>query len=322
MSTASLAHLHAGAERLVGSLGMATHDLHLVPHETHGYVNELFDLTGPDGRWLLKQYRWPWPSEPPTDRAGVELSVTKWAAATGLPVGRILAAERSLALIEVVDGAPLGDSTAWRTADLAPLGAGLRRWHCASPPSDVLAAVADRPTWDAWMRTARDRVLSIIDDRRAARKVAALFEGLADARPGSLAIIHHDLHPWNVLSGGDGTIRVIDWEMARRGDPHWDLATFCVLWRDPIDPSPLSGFLRGYGDESFDHDRLVAMAAAVGLWMVGESAAGDSSAPEAACFGRAVLARIRSQTIADAVLEYRPDLARERHDLHAEAGPK
>jgi hypothetical protein len=40
----------------------------------------------------------------------------------------------------------------------------------------------------------------------------------------SIALIHGDLKEDNVLLSADGHVRIVDWEMARLGDPAWDLA--------------------------------------------------------------------------------------------------
>jgi aminoglycoside phosphotransferase (APT) family kinase protein len=55
---------------------------------------------------------------------------------------------------------------------------------------------------------------------------AELIAGLRRARAAwrSPALIHGDCKLDNVILADDGTIRLIDWEMARLGDPAWDLA--------------------------------------------------------------------------------------------------
>lgn len=65
--------------------------------------------------------------------------------------------------------------------------------------ADVLAQIVARPELIAGLRRAR-----------------------AAWRP--VGLIHGDCKLDNVIIGDDGSIRLIDWEMARLGDPAWDLA--------------------------------------------------------------------------------------------------
>jgi aminoglycoside phosphotransferase (APT) family kinase protein len=65
--------------------------------------------------------------------------------------------------------------------------------------ADVLAQILNRPDLVAGLRRAR-----------------------AAWRP--VGLIHGDCKLDNVIIADDGTIRLIDWEMARLGDPAWDLA--------------------------------------------------------------------------------------------------
>lgn len=63
---------------------------------------------------------------------------------------------------------------------------------------------------------------------REAAADATLVAGLRAARAlwRPMALVHADLKHDNVLlDPGDGRVRVLDWEMARLGDPAWDLAT-------------------------------------------------------------------------------------------------
>lgn len=55
---------------------------------------------------------------------------------------------------------------------------------------------------------------------------AAAVEGLHRARMTwrPMCLVHGDLKHDNVLLVDDGSVRIIDWEMARIGDPAWDLA--------------------------------------------------------------------------------------------------
>jgi aminoglycoside phosphotransferase (APT) family kinase protein len=55
-------------------------------------------------------------------------------------------------------------------------------------------------------------------------------DGLPDAPLPGDRVLHLDLHPLNVIVGGDGPV-VIDWTNARRGDPALDLADVWVTFR-------------------------------------------------------------------------------------------
>lgn len=54
----------------------------------------------------------------------------------------------------------------------------------------------------------------------------ALVQGLRRARGAwrALTLVHGDLKHDNLLQAADGSFALIDWEMARLGDPAWDLA--------------------------------------------------------------------------------------------------
>jgi hypothetical protein len=47
------------------------------------------------------------------------------------------------------------------------------------------------------------------------------------------ALLHGDLHPWNVTAGGDGAIRVFDWSDAAIAHPFLDLAVYVTRSADP-----------------------------------------------------------------------------------------
>jgi len=81
-------------------------------------------------------------------------------------------------------------------------------------------------------------------------------------------LVHGDYKPDNVvLEEGDRprVAGVIDWEMARVGDPLTDLGFVCLFWRDPDDPTPSVSDL---AEEYPDHDVLEQLRRMneVGFW--------------------------------------------------------
>lgn len=73
---------------------------------------------------------------------------------------------------------------------------------------------------DLWSNSLVADVLAQIVSR--SDLVAGLRRARAAWRP--VGLIHGDCKLDNVIIGDDGAIRLIDWEMARLGDPAWDLA--------------------------------------------------------------------------------------------------
>lgn len=142
---------------------------------------------------------------------------------------------------------------AWRglVAALVPPLAGLHRAtrHLARPGADVPAGLEPSEPWalrlmdgdaapELWAAPVLHGLL------REAAADAGLVAGLRAARAAwrPIALIHADLKHDNVLvetASGAARVRVLDWEMARVGDPAWDLAglaTRLLMARGPDAP--------------------------------------------------------------------------------------
>jgi len=130
-------------------------------------------------------------------------------------------------------GADLDD--AWRglVAALVPPLAGLHRAtrHLARPGAAVPEGLEPAPPWalrlmdgDAAPELWASPVLGSL--LREAAADATLVAGIRAARAAwrPMALVHADLKHDNVLVDAGSGVRVVDWEMARVGDPAWDLA--------------------------------------------------------------------------------------------------
>jgi Ser/Thr protein kinase RdoA (MazF antagonist) len=133
----------------------------------------------------------------------------------------------------------------------AQAGAILRTFHGAGPPRaepsivDWLAARGE-----AWLSVARD----VIDSRRRAT-VRAHLCALDNLSPIPAVPCHLDLTPRNLLYGGDGTVRLIDFEHARYDLAARDLVRLANrVW--PGRPDLADAFVHSYGPLT-DLDREV-----------------------------------------------------------------
>lgn len=171
---------------------------------------------------------WPWNDDPPAE---IDDEIISTAAVPGGPVAPGLGAEPGSAT--TASGADQWDELV--DALVPPLAAFHRATrHLARPGAEVPDAFTTAPPWglclmdgdaapELWASPTTGPLL-----RRGAADpdfVAGLRAARHLWRP--LTLIHADLKPDNVLRlAGRGTpeIRAIDWEMARLGDPAWDLA--------------------------------------------------------------------------------------------------
>lgn len=144
--------------------------------------------------------------------------------------------------IDQVGGGALSVEQAWRELTTTLLPA-LARFHRATrslarPGSDCPEALRSEVPWglrlmdgdappELWAVPALAALL------RAAAADPCLVTQLRAARAlwRPMAIVHCDLKHDNVIVEDDGgglRVRVLDWEMARLGDPAWDLATLAA----------------------------------------------------------------------------------------------
>jgi thiamine kinase-like enzyme len=134
------------------------------------------------------------------------------------------------------------------------------------------------------------RFPSILPLLRKAAARPALVRGLRRARGAwrELALIHGDLKHDNLLRDGAGHYALIDWEMARIGDPAWDLAGLLLR---PL----LSPHVQGFDDG--------ARRAALAL-LRSYSHAGEASKPALAqrlvlyCGAWLVMSLLQSESVA------------------------
>ncbi len=82
---------------------------------------------------------------------------------------------------------------------------------------------------------------------------AAIRAGAARLRERSLVFCHGDAHPRNCIVAPDGTLLLIDWELAMFGDPMYDLAV--AVHRSRLTDSARDDFLAAYAPEAPAPDR-------------------------------------------------------------------
>jgi Ser/Thr protein kinase RdoA (MazF antagonist) len=290
-----------------------------------GYVNALYLVTAGADRWVAKLYQWPWDSEPPPDRPGVEQRSSLAAGELGVRVPRLLAVSgpsvgdgddvAEAALFEFVDGAVLAEVVGSAgTAAMETVGRMLHQLHHGGARATGWPGDPTATNWAGWLRTTADASVAMLAPGLPAAALAstrARFDELVSAlipsgSAGRVGPIHHDAHPWNVLVPVAGSPYLVDWEMARWGDPVFDVATFLLLWKREL-PGALTGALaRGYGP--VDRHRLLQMGAFVAVWMAAEAADGDYSAPYVVDLGRQLLSVEGDRSWVDALARLRPDL--------------
>lgn len=89
---------------------------------------------------------------------------------------------------------------------------GFLRWHIRYTTEQV-----EPRTWDQYG--------SVLGALNFPRGVMSRFSDLLPSlTPRPFSLLHGDLHPGNIVVGQDGSLDVIDWELAMMGDPLHDLA--------------------------------------------------------------------------------------------------
>lgn len=130
--------------------------------------------------------------------------------------------------------------------------------------------VGDADPWPSWWRT-DTTLVQAVDLLRRFHEAAASFEQV-DARwrfqgsPGSEAtIVHGDWAPYNVVWRDGSIVGVIDWDLARPGDPLDDLAFAAWQWAPLHHPGMLNGGELGRWDDSERERRLRLVLDTYGL---------------------------------------------------------
>jgi aminoglycoside phosphotransferase (APT) family kinase protein len=121
-----------------------------------------------------------------------------------------------------------GASRATQRADLERAAGWLRAFHdaTATPPASLDSGALDIARLGD--RFARAFGREEPEERMFRRLDAGVRDSLDPILP--VVIEHRDFGPWNVLVDGDGTISVIDWEVAGEGPPLVDLVYFVAHW--------------------------------------------------------------------------------------------
>ena len=106
------------------------------------------------------------------------------------------------------------------------------------------------------------RWLALAHEAGSDAEAVSLLDGLGAAAAAGPApssppvLVHTDLNAGNLLVTGDGSVRLLDWEAARRGPAAWDLAhalaPTTTLWdatsARTLTAEQVRGFLRAYED--------------------------------------------------------------------------
>ncbi len=131
--------------------------------------------------------------------------------------------------------------------------------------------VGDDDPWPDWWRDDDILVQAIVLLRRFHEAVAT-FEPPADARwrfagsgdPGA-TIVHGDWAPYNVVWRDGAIVGVIDWDLARPGDPLDDLAFAAWLWAPLHHPAMIARGEFGPWEDAERERRLRLLADTYGL---------------------------------------------------------
>jgi hypothetical protein len=131
--------------------------------------------------------------------------------------------------------------------------------------------VGDADPWPAWWRD-DDTLVQAIGLLRRFHEVVAGFAPPSDARwrvrgtgePGD-PIVHGDWAPYNVVWRDGVVVGVIDWDLARPGDPLDDLAFAAWLWAPLHHPGMLAGGEFGSWSDGEREQRLRLVVDTYGL---------------------------------------------------------
>jgi aminoglycoside phosphotransferase (APT) family kinase protein len=177
----------------------------------------------------------------------IEADVVRAAAAAGVPVPELLAAERqpdgaAFMVLEAIEGETIARKIL-RDDDYRPargnlvgdVGRALASIHAIEPASlPKLVEIDDQVAY----------YTDALDTLGQPHPVLELVRNwLVEHRPaeGRAAVVHGDFRLGNLIVGTEGLNAVIDWELAHIGDPMEDLGWLCVkAWRFGQGP-PVAG---------------------------------------------------------------------------------
>ena len=191
-----------------------------------------FDAVFADGgrrALILQRER---PGSPRPGRMGTEAAMLRAAAAAGVPVPAVVAADETSFVVERLEGETIPRKVlrdeAWARA--RPRLAG----DCGRALAAVHAIPVDAvPGLEAPDQVAQYReVLDLSGEAHPAFELG--FRHLEATRPpvSRRTVVHGDFRNGNLIVGPDGLVAVLDWEIVHIGDPLEDLGWLCVkAWR-------------------------------------------------------------------------------------------
>jgi aminoglycoside phosphotransferase (APT) family kinase protein len=188
------------------------------------------------------------PPGAPKEGMAVEARLLRAAAACGVPVPEVVAADATYMVTSFVAGETIPRKLL-RDPEFAAA-----RDVLASQCGTVLAAVQRIPVADFADLPDADPLVELrelLDSLGQPHPAFELgFTWLAGRRPApsGQVVVHGDFRNGNLMVGPEGLRAVLDWELAHRGDPLEDLGWLCVkAWRFGVVDKPVGGF-GGYDD--------------------------------------------------------------------------
>jgi len=209
-----------------------------------GYLNQVFRVTGYGVDWVVKRFM------PETELAlfpnlpADEAEAMKRVAALGL-APKVIAflgqLEAPVLVYEFYEGAM------WREG-VAPVAHLIRRLR--SVDAAGFREVANTP---AALLAEGDAYLPKLSPEMRMH-LAAVRPTPVEIEPVPRGFLHTDIGPGNIIVGGDGALKVIDWQCPAAGDPVEDLVVFLspafqILYaRKPLGEGEVAEFFDAYDD--------------------------------------------------------------------------
>lgn len=281
--------------RVADAAGLIVTNLSLRRASKIGSTNRNWVVSDGDGRYFLREYRWPFGGSDDLDRPEKEAWLGDLVRSHGVPAPRVLcrveAAGFVASLSTFMPGSHLGDvpvscASAWESA-----GQVLARVHKIRVGDGIRAGMITgrsvrtfaEGSWGRWQAANAVKHATAVAERgdypvdpETVRRVYRKAIPVLDSRP--VRLLHNDPHPWNILVDREGSrfrcTGWLDWEFAWAGDPAWDIARLDIFRLRDIGPTPQS-FTAGYGSP-----RLPVVSQlyefAIMLWMSNQAATGDT----------------------------------------------